>query len=731
MKTEEFVATFVREIWSNDEGDYLIAAVRGIGKAKDCVVKGSVSGILQKNKTYRFLGQWKGSHYNGKSESQFCFNSVVESLPYTERGVRQYLKDCSGIGTATAKFIWDKYQDQSISILRTDPEKVADEIPRIGLEAAKQVASELNEKHKLEATTVELMGLLDGRRFPKQTLSLVMKKWGANSIEEIKRDPHQLIHLIRGVGFRLADNLYLELNLPPEAIIRQAYCAWHAVATRTSETGDIWVKGEHVEEFVKANVSQRYNNQSSAITEAVSMGLLKRCFALKSGELNYDGDVHWLALADYADQEARVVQRIRDSFAPSQWCMPQPGETSEHQLAKLKQATSGRIGCFCGSPGTGKTYTVAKMIKAIVNEYGADSIAVGCPTGKARTRIAEVMAEAGVAGVKIATWHSLLGVENVVGNHFTFKHDENNPFEYQFLIGDESSMIGIEMMDSIMAARGDAHLLLAGDINQISPIQPGAVMRDLISSDVIPYGELEEIRRNSGMIVSLCARIKDSWKWDDSLFENLGDGNVAFETGEHLQVLNRLLDNYEASDFDVVRDVQIVVGMNDKSEISRIPLNEMLQRKLNFCCEPEHKFWMKDKVICLTNGKYKLEAGGQEEVYVANGEIGYVIEVNRKRKYILVQLRSPARTVRVYEVGCQWDLAYAITVHKAQGSEFPVVIVMVDKAAKRVCDRAWMYTAISRAKQQCILIGSKATAVAMCSKFNLENRKTFLKEGIM
>jgi len=730
MKTEEFVATFVRKIWSNDEGDYLIAAVQGVGKAKDCVVKGSVNGLLQKDKTYRFLGQWKDSHYNGKSESQFCFDSVVESLPYTERGVRQYLKDCSGIGTAIAKFIWDKYRDESINVLRTDPEKVAGDIPRIGLEAAKQVANELNDKHKLEATTVELMGLLDGRGFPKQTLPLVMKKWGANSVEEIKRDPHQLIHLVRGVGFRLADNLYLELDLPLEAIIRQAYCAWHAVATRTSETGDIWVKGEYVEEFVKANVSQRYNNQFSAITEAVSMGLLKRCFALKSGELNYDGDVHWLALADNADQESRVAQRICDSFAPSRWCMPQPGEISDHQLTKLKQATSGRIGCFGGSPGTGKTYTVAKMIKAVSDKYGADSIAVGCPTGKARTRIAEVMAEAGVAGVKIATWHSLLGVESVVGNHFTFKHDANNPLEYQFLVGDESSMIGIEMMDSIMAARGDAHLLLAGDINQIPPIQPGAVMRDLILSGAIPYGELEEIRRNSGMIVSLCARIKDCWKWDHSLFENLGDGNVTFETGEQLLTLAKILDNYHASDFNVVRDVQILVGMNDKSEISRIPLNKKLQRRLNPSYDPEHKFSTKDKVICLTNGKYKLDDTNWE-VYVANGEIGYVIKVDRKRKYMLVQLESPDRTIRVYEAGCQWDLAYAITVHKAQGSEFPVAIVMIDDAAKRVCDRAWMYTAISRAKQQCILIGSKATAVRMCSKFKLNDRKTFLKKGIM
>jgi exodeoxyribonuclease V alpha subunit len=286
-------------------------------------------------------------------------------------------------------------------------------------------------------------------------------------------------------------------------------------------------------------------------------------------------------------------------------------------------------------------------------------------------------------------------------------------------------------MRAIMAARPrGCHFLLVGDVHQLPPVGNGAPLRDMINSGVVGYGELTEIKRNSGGIVEACAAIRDGKPWDEA--ENL----IVDPFADQIQAA-RIHCQKGHPKLDAVWDCQVLVAVNARSPLSRKAINLELQNALN--PNPEVKgtpFRLADKIVCLKNGKY-TEINDREEVYVANGELAKVIEIEDKS--IIAELSNPARTVRIprgkadgESSGCNWDLAYGLSCHKSQGSEWPVVIVVLDEypGARMVCSREWLYTAISRAKKQCILIGKKATADAMCRRVAIGKRQTFLRQLI-
>lgn len=415
---------------------------------------------------------------------------------------------------------------------------------------------------------------------------------------------------------------------------------------------------------------------------------------------------------------------------------------SDHQKDQLRQSFTGRVGILGGSPGTGKTFTTAMAIRRILRSglIGPDDIAIGAPTGKAAVRLTQSLRAAGVPKVA-RTWHSLLGF----GEGGSFLHNERNPWPYRMIIGDETSMNDLDLMRAIFAARpAGCHVLLVGDVNQLPPVGNGAPFRDLIRSQVAGYGELREIQRNSGGIVEACAAIRDGQPWKPATNLKLVESHTAAQQIDALlQSLRSLPENH-----DPVWDCQVLVAVNERSELSRKSINKRLQDALNK--NPEIKgspFRISDKVVCLKNSRFSItEVNGDRndplcgsEQYVANGELARIVEV--AANYLIADLDGSDKQIRIprgqslarngeASAGCNWDLAYGLSAHKSQGSEWPNVIVMLDDygGARMVCSREWIYTAISRAKEQCILIGRKSTADAMCQRVAIGKRKTFLRE---
>lgn len=431
---------------------------------------------------------------------------------------------------------------------------------------------------------------------------------------------------------------------------------------------------------------------------------------------------------------------------------PCEGGISKHQADALNVATSSAVGILAGSPGVGKTYVAAALIKAIISENGSQCVAACGPTGKCAVRLTESLATAGIA-LQASTIHRLLGVISAEDGGWEFQYNEACPLPHRFVIIDESSMIDTDLMASLFAARAPGtHFLFLGDHRQLAPVGHGCSFLDMQTAGV-PTGELTEIRRNSGRIVQACAEIRDHHRFDVSPETNLeaGENLVCTEDtteGKQLVALHRATKiNHEAGG---LWSYQVVVPVNDKSPLSRKKLNRELQALLNPTGEQikGNPFRVGDKVINLKNGFFPAqghcpEANENGELFVANGEQAEVIRVEPART--IVRLQSPQRLV-VIPHGKQkesdgengekgsagsWDLGYAITVHKSQGSEWPNVIVMLDEypGAKMVASRNWIYTAISRAKEMCLMIGKKSTADAMVRRDGLR-RKTFLAERI-
>lgn len=461
----------------------------------------------------------------------------------------------------------------------------------------------------------------------------------------------------------------------------------------------------------------------------------------------------WLGTAEGNSVIAtKTIQVHGEQPITSNW--PDAIGVTDHQAQQLRLATRQHIGCFGGAPGTGKTFTAAALIKAIVDKHGAKSVAVASPTGKAAVRITEALIGYGV-DIRARTIHSLLGV-GVEGGEYSFAHDEDFPLPYDYIVVDEASMLDTSLCASLMRARASgSHILFVGDINQLPPVGHGSPLRDMIMAG-IPYGELRDIHRNSGGIVEACAAIRDGQNWQK------GTNLSHFETRDPAKQIDQLLVQCRMAGqagFDPVWDCQIIVPVNAKSPLSRQKLNPILQQNLNLNPEIEGSpFRIGDKVVNTKNSWLKVEASdvgklannpnvsltADGSIYVANGEQGRVIAIEPKR--IRVQLVTTEAAVWVprgrqtsdddnetASTGCQFDLAYAISCHKSQGSEWPVVIVMLDGygGSYMVTSREWLYTAISRAKNECHLIGSRLTADRMTTRVAIGYRKTLLKELIL
>lgn len=745
--------------FENADGDTIIGTARIVNGSigEPVAIKGKAErGELQQHLSYRFYGHWSEYTNNrtGKTESQFAFKTFVQSQPHGRAGIITYLKkagDGNNIGQATATAIWEKFGSDSVRILRETPDVVASAIKRLSVENCEAAAKWLKEKQDIEDCTIELTSLLDGKGFPKEVSSKIVKAFGNKAAEVIKRDPYQLMHF-RGCGFKRCDNLYLQLGLDPSRLRRQAFCAWYAIASNTE--GHTWFPAQVAADGVKSMVGGTEAQPARAIKMAKRICRLSKdthgalaVIREAGGAIVESGSNVFVAEGRKAWCEEvvaeEVAERLADWDALLKPFWPNPldiADISEHQQQKLVDALGGSICILGGSPGTGKTYTAARVIAEVGKEIGFDSIAVAAPTGKAAVRITQAM-QAYKLPLQARTWHSLLGVgetDQESGN-WGFDHNESNPWPFQLIVGDESSMIDTNLMSSILRATAkNCNLLLIGDVNQLPPVGHGAPLRDMIAAGV-PYGELRETKRNSGGIVEACAAIRDGKSWEP------GDNLVVNNHSDQLSAINAEMAVAKNSGLDPVWDCQVLVAVNEKSKLSRKTVNDFLQSEWNLSAKiPGTPFRVDDKVVCLKNSDFTLiedvigKAEHDSKARVMNGELGRVIEISEK--YLLIRVDDPYRLIRVPRgkgdgegTGCNWDLGYALSCHKSQGSEWPMVIVVIDDypGAKMVCSREWLYTAISRAKQRCVLAGKKSTADLMCKRVSINKRKTFLRELIL
>lgn len=697
---------------------------------------------------YRFYGRWRKHHRYG---DQFHFNSFVQCAPLDSEGMIRYLSKAPGIGLVRARALEKHYGSDAAKELRENPEACADTMKLRGFsqEKAIEASKYLKEVVRTESTTIDLMGLFAGRNLPRALARKCIKRWGAEAAEIVRENPFSLL-AFRGVGFPKADELYLSLGHDRNADCRQALAAWYRCAS--DREGNTWISGGAIHSAILKSVGAA----DARPVDAARWGINEKIIAV---ERDREG-APWFADASRSSNEieaATLVAAMMHYGSPL-WPRIEQGDLSDHQYDQLGRALVSRIAIFGGSPGTGKTYTAARLISAIMKECGSESVAVVAPTGRAAVRLSESLHANGV-NLRARTIHSYLGLrrrDEDDEEEYAFTFGSSDEVDEQFVICDESSMVDLDLFASLLRAlRDDGHLLLIGDVNQLPPVGHGAPLRDLIKAG-IAMGSLSEIHRNAGAIVKTCAHIRSSEPFELPGALRLDEGgNLMLSEATGLAAAERIqfmLGRFTKA--DPIWDCQILVAVNEKSPLSRVELNKKLQRQLNSHNRPEREspYWRDDKVVCLKNSffpacedlmepedlldeniVFEEDDVGERQFYVANGELGRVMRDEETKT--IVSFDAPTRVVRIPkgEAGSdKLSLGYALSVHKSQGGDFKIVIVAVDSTpgAKLVCDRSWLYTAISRAKTACILVGQRADVLGMVGRVKIFNRKTRLCERI-
>jgi hypothetical protein len=439
---------------------------------------------------------------------------------------------------------------------------------------------------------------------------------------------------------------------------------------------------------------------------------------------------------------------------------PNPDEISgltAHQREQLRIAFTGPVSILTGDPGTGKTTAASLVLRYMAQQIGSHNIAVCSPTNLAAMRMRSVLESHSVTGIAVGTFHRILAVQRNGrdGDGWGFFFNRQNKLPIKLLLVDEDSMRDIDISASLLEAVPDGCLILfLGDPNQLPPVGHGAPLRDGIAAG-LPHGHFTEILRNSGSITKFCEACRAGQKPVPPAFIDLDrkmnwrhvEASKAVDQKLALRSMLQSLGNFEIDSqrVDPIRDCQVIVGLNEKGDIPRQILNPEIQAVLNPLGEQieGNPFRVNDKVICQDNCKLKLftddpDADPDEspDEFVSNGEIGFVRQV--RKRFSVVELEG-ARTVRVpvargdgdNDSNGSFDLAYAVTFHKSQGSQWPIVFCLSDRAANRLGSRELWNTGGSRPTTLLVTIGELSTIARQCQRVALRDRKTFLKELIL
>jgi exodeoxyribonuclease V alpha subunit len=410
---------------------------------------------------------------------------------------------------------------------------------------------------------------------------------------------------------------------------------------------------------------------------------------------------------------------------------------TDQQNAALQTVQQNNLSLLIGYPGTGKTTITREIVSwAKSQDY---SIALASPTGKA----AHVLSEA--CSHPASTIHRLLKpmVEKRNGKlQFYFQHNKENPLLFTFIIIDECSMIGNDLMSSLLQAidPDKTKVVFVGDAAQLPSVQPGNVLHDLIACGVVPCVELTEVFRHVGAIVDFCTAIRKNMPYDlpKALDVDAGNNYIHIECSApqaiHDTIVKLATVNMPKRNYDTTRDVQILSPVNSKTVLSCDALNESIQKIVNLQapqdCIDNSVFRLGSKVINTKNIYDAISADTNDKEILLNGDMGIITDLQGDKKSMIIQFENPTRKIILSKYHHYLKLAYALTIHRAQGSQFPVVIMPVHSAFAYNYNRALLYTAVSRAEEILITVGQRSAIRQAVRNVGVYNRRTMLVDKI-
>lgn len=651
-------------------------------------------------------GDWKIDRKYGQ---QFMVQSFEEVMPATVYGIEKYLGSglVKGIGPKFAQLIVRQFGTDTIEVIETDIERLY-EVPGIG----KKRVEKIRESWEKQKDIKNVMLFLQGYGVSTAYAAKIYRCYGKESIDKVKENPYRLADDIWGIGFKTADGIASKMGYEKNDLRR---CKSGLSYTLSSLSDDGHVYAEQ-EQLLKSAVELLEADQDSIVQAMKEM--------VESEQLIMDGDVIYLPPFYYA--EIGTANKLKNLMgSTSMKAVPvQPNiqaislqtgiEYDDVQVDAIRQAVNSKVMVLTGGPGTGKTTTTQGIIAAL-KDMGL-KILLAAPTGRAAKRMSEA------TGMEAKTIHRLLEYNPADG----YKRNDENPIEGDVLIVDECSMIDILLMNNLVKALSESmRLILAGDIDQLPSVGAGNVLRDIIESGQVPVVRLTRIFRQaqSSRIVMSAHAINEGRFPDisngmntDFFFIKNDDADSVAAAIVNL-VKNRLPKSYQMP----LSKIQVLTPMQ-RGVVGSANLNLVLQEALNPSKEGLNRggynYRKGDRVMQIRNNYDK-------EVF--NGDLGYVESVNMEDRTLTVNFEDRRVEYDISELD-ELSLAYATTIHKAQGSEYPIVVMPVLMKHYVMLQRNLIYTGITRAKKICVLIGSTKALAYAIRNLTVSDRNTKLKE---
>ena len=685
---------------------------------------------LSEGETISALGNWVNHATFGK---QFKVEFYEKQLPATETAILKYLSSGAvrGIGKVTAQRIVSQFGADSFEVIEHNPQWLA-EIPGISPKKAEQISASFAAQFGMRNVM-----MFCREYFGPTTAVKIYKKWGNGAVERIKQNPYILCGEIYGVGFEKADAIAKDLGMKKNAPERIAMGLKYVLMHNAASNGHSFLPLDKLCAVAKRLLSCEMNEIEDEAAALESRGeiVCVRHEGMKCAYLRdyYEAEKYTASKLCALD---RAGKNLGEDNVLSLISMVERESNMEYAVLQKRaicQAASNGVFILTGGPGTGKT-TVVRAIIRVFDAMGL-RIALAAPTGRAAKRMSQS------AGEEAKTIHRLLEMEYGAEDKLRFRKNENDQLEDDVIIIDEASMLDLMLTNALLKAiKPGARLILIGDVNQLPPVGAGHVFDDIIKSDRFATVELTHIFRQAqeSLIVTNAHAVNhgeymnlESKSGDFFFLPRQDDAQTAATIAELCK--KRLPKSYGLTIFDGIQ----VITPSRKGDAGTEMLNSALQSAIN---PPAHgktekkvrDFTLRegDKVMQIKNN-YDIEwnKNGSQGFGIFNGDIGVIKKIDLSEELITVDFEDKICEYD-YTMLDELELAYAITVHKSQGSEYPIVIMPLYRYTPKLLTRNLLYTAITRAQSIVILVGNGEVAKAMVDNNRQTKRYTGLRYAL-
>ena len=726
-------------IFRNDDNGYTVMVLKGLEEEKELTCVGTFPAITQ-GASIEAMGNYITHPVYGK---QFQISSYVEKMPEDALAMERYLGSgaIKGIGAALAARIVRRFGNDTMRIVEEEPERLA-EIKGISEKKALEIAEQMTEKADMRRAMVFLQ---------KYGISLnlgakIYQKYGQSVYGVLQENPYRLAEDISGVGFRIADEIASRIGIHTDSDYRIRSGMLYTLLQASGE-GHIYLPKEEL--FSRA--SRLLGVDVSYMEKHLMDMVVDRKLILKEteeGTVVYPTHYYYLEL-----NSAKMLCELNILCPEDEQMMKKRisrieketgTELDEMQRQAMAAAAQHGLFILTGGPGTGKTTTINAIIRYF-EEEGAE-LRLAAPTGRAAKRMTEA------TGYEAQTIHRLLELNGLPegeqdGRAVHFDRNSENPLEADVIIIDEMSMVDISLMYSLLlAVTAGTRLILVGDENQLPSVGPGNVLRDIIRSGCFPVVELKKIFRQaseSDIVVNAHKinrgeQVTINNKSRDFFFLKRYDADIIIRVV--IALIQEKLPRYvDAKPYEI----QVLTPMR-KGLLGVERLNQILQRYLN---PPDEKkkekeigqrlFREGDKVMQVKNnyqleweilGRYKIPVDKGAGVF--NGDTGIMTEINEFAETATVEFEDGRQAQYSFKQLEELELAYAVTIHKSQGSEYPAVIIPILSGPRMLMNRNLLYTAVTRARRCVTVVGSENTFAEMIRNEKQQQRYSSLDKRI-